>query len=380
MTRQWRRVFLAASAHFSAATYPIYAQTEGTLVVGGSLVEYEGLLSTSAFVVAPAIKFESPRLTLAGQGSWTAFPSGRGVLQGSAAARWLAGSSSRWRVEISGSAGASKYADVPATGHLLGGARFHLFAGGGGGWVGIQSGGSSGGLGRIPLEITAAGWSVKNRLTLIGTATTTLDGPVRTLDLVGGLRWAGARVELEARAGARRSAQEQEGGVTDAYGEATATLAVGRRIAFWLGGGKYPSDPLRHTVGATYLSAGLRLHATGRPVRGVPMLAGGILEDRVAPAEDGGPPLEIAGSDERRTLRVRVPDAATVEVMGDFTDWVPVSLARASPGVWETSITIPAGLHRVNIRVNGGSWTAPRGARQERTEFGGVVGLVVIPD
>jgi hypothetical protein len=376
-----RRTGLAIAAGILASGSPLAGQTEGTLGLGASLVEYDGFLASGAVVLAPALRFDSPRLSFASQGSWTVFESGRGVIQGSAAAGWLAGSSGSWRLEMSGSAGAAQYAGSDVTGHLLAGARLHRFAPSAkaGGWIGVNAGESFGEPSGTPVELAVAGWSVRNRLALVGTATTTWQGRIRYLDLAGAARWTSPKLELEARAGARPWAHDPEGAVTEAYGEITATVPLGRWLSLSLGGGKYPSDPVRHTLGATYLSAGLTLRGFGKPARSAPVHTSGVLRDRLVPTETSGPPLEIAGSAERRTLRVRVPDAASVELMGDFTDWVPVRLVQVAPAVWEIELVVPTGVHRVNIRLNGGPWSAPGGARLERTEFGGAVGIVVVP-
>jgi 1,4-alpha-glucan branching enzyme len=95
--------------------------------------------------------------------------------------------------------------------------------------------------------------------------------------------------------------------------------------------------------------------------------------------ETGAPRLEVQGGGERKTLRIRAPAAKSVELMGDITDWAPVRLHLVEPGLWETELELPPGVHRVNIRVDGGPWVAPGGTRVERTEFGGSVGILVVP-
>jgi hypothetical protein len=64
--------------------------------------------------------------------------------------------------------------------------------------------------------------------------------------------------------------------------------------------------------------------------------------------------------------------------MGDFTDWEPVSLAPVGKGVWEVRLPVAPGVHRVNVRIDGGAWLVPAGTRLERTEFGSAVGIVVV--
>ena len=381
MRRRGWRGGLAIAVCLLFISSPLVGQTEGTLGVGASVVRYDGFLTSSAFVFAPAFRFDSPRLSLAGQGSWTVFESGRGVLQGAAGGSWLAGSSSSWRLELSGSAGASQYAGRNAAGHFLAGARLHVLGTRTGGWFGVNTG-ASGDPNGAPVELSAAAWSFRDRLSLVGSVTTTWLGQVRYLDLVGAIRWTGPRMELQVSAGARpwaRDPEDESDVLTAAYGEITAAVPLNRWLAVSLGGGKYPSDPVRHSLGAAYLSAGFRLRAFGRPTRLMPPYTSDVLRGRLVPTEVSGPSLEIVGSEERRTLRVHAPDASSVELMGDFTDWVPVRLVRVAPGAWEIELAIPAGVHRVNIRVNGGTWTAPGGTRLERTEFGGAVGIIVVP-
>ena len=76
---------------------------------------------------------------------------------------------------------------------------------------------------------------------------------------------------------------------------------------------------------------------------------------------------------------IRAVWAQNVEIMGDFTDWEPVRLARKSDGVWEVTIPIPPGIHHLNVRLDGGDWVVPSGATFTKDEFGGFVGNIVVP-
>lgn len=381
MRPRGRRGGLAIAGWLLIIGSPLAGQPEGTVDLGASVVKYDGFLTSGALVFAPALRFDNARWSVAGRGSFTLFESGREVLQGNLAAAWLAGSSGSWRLELSGSAGASEYADQTFAGHLLAGARLHVLAGGSGGWIGANTGRSFGDLEGAPVELVVAGWSVRNRLALVGSATSAWLGPARQVDLVGAVRWTGPGMELEARAGVRPWARDAGNlnPFTGVYGEIAAVVRLKRWLAVSLGGGKDPSDPVRGILGASYLSAGFRLRSFGRTAPTMPVRTTGVLRGRRVPTEESGPALEIVGSAERRTLRVRAPDAMSVELMGDFTDWVPVRLARVAPGVWEISLAVTAGVHRVNIRLDGRPWSAPGGARLEQTEFGGTVGIVVVP-
>src|SRR5256885_13699824 len=63
------------------------------------------------------------------------------------------------------------------------------------------------------------------------------------------------------------------------------------------------------------------------------------------------------------------------ELAGDFTDWQPVGLQPTSDGAWESVQHIPGGVHRVNVRIDGGRWTAPAGATRTPREVGGGGGV-----
>jgi hypothetical protein len=77
-------------------------------------------------------------------------------------------------------------------------------------------------------------------------------------------------------------------------------------------------------------------------------------------------------------LSVRAPGARLVEVTGDFTDWKPVSLARAGRDRWNVIVTMEPGVHHANLRVDGGAWIPPPGVPTAADGYNGTVGLVVI--
>jgi 1,4-alpha-glucan branching enzyme len=82
---------------------------------------------------------------------------------------------------------------------------------------------------------------------------------------------------------------------------------------------------------------------------------------------------------DRRSLRVHAPLASSVEIMGDFTNWQPVRLAAARDGWWTVAIRIDPGPHQLNVRASGGPWTVIPGLATINDEFGGTVGVLVVP-
>ena len=357
-------------------------QVSGTLNSSVSIIEYDGFLAAKAVVVAPAFRVDAERFSFGAQGSWTGFETGRGVFQANAAMGWFSKPRGAVRLELIGSAGVSKYANQPSSGHLVGGGRAHLTGDRAGAWVGLTVARPFGGADVVPVELVAAGWTVRRRVTLLGSITSTWFGRSRYLDLLGALRWSGPGFELEGRLGVRpwaRASGEVGDPVESGYGEVTATAPLGQRLAFTVGAGSYPADPVRGVLSAKYLTAGLQLRTRGRAARTITSfdatkLAGGRPANRGA-----GASLELAGVGAERTFRVRVDGAQAVELIGDFTDWVAIPMVRRRADLWEVTLGVTPGIHRVNVRRDGQRWLAPDGIRSERDDFGGEVGLVVVP-
>ncbi len=59
-------------------------------------------------------------------------------------------------------------------------------------------------------------------------------------------------------------------------------------------------------------------------------------------------------------FRVYLPHAATVELLGSFTDWRdrPVRMTRHHPGWWEVDVAVPPGEHQFSYLVDGSVWIA----------------------
>jgi 1,4-alpha-glucan branching enzyme len=79
-----------------------------------------------------------------------------------------------------------------------------------------------------------------------------------------------------------------------------------------------------------------------------------------------------------REIRIQAPGVSSVELMGDFTNWQPISLREAGSGWWIAALPIKTGIHEMNVRVNSGQWVVPAGLPQKRDEFGSSVGVLVI--
>jgi hypothetical protein len=168
------------------------------------------------------------------------------------------------------------------------------------------------------------------------------------------------------------------------YGEGTATFTLGHRTAVVLSAGRYATDVVTGSIAGRYASLALRLGAIGirRPaVRARPAIphSGNGSNGSTMRADAR---LEIEASrDDAVRLTLYAPGAVAVEISGDFTDWRPVLLNRnpAREDAWEGTFRIPRGIHRINVRRDGGPWMAPAGTTRSADDYDGEVGVFLLP-
>jgi hypothetical protein len=83
---------------------------------------------------------------------------------------------------------------------------------------------------------------------------------------------------------------------------------------------------------------------------------------------------------DRLIVKVHVRDVASAEIAGDFTDWKPVALERLHGGWWYQVLRVTPGVHRVQLRLDGGPWQSPPGLpRADDGPGGPSATLVVLP-
>lgn len=393
--REWRAAALAVAGALGTPRTPA-AQLSATLDAGFARVEYDGFLPSGAVSLTPAIRWDHPSWSVALRGTVLRFESGNFSRQGLAAGTMYTPPYGSLRGEVSATAGASSYRRFPSFGHLLGRARVHLLTADRGGWIATGGGQTSLGASVRPVTTFASGvWTRRWWLSLDLSATHTRVGDTAFTDLETGARWtrSGGAVEIQGSLGARLWSR---GGGHGVYGEANASVALSHQLVLILGAGRYPTDPTRGSVAGRYLSAGLRV--TGLTAPPPPRTRQAPATQMFRRADDPGEsaalgsdghfaaatlelqPQERGGEGTTAACRIliRAAWAQTVEIMGDFTDWQAVPLSRKSGGVWEITLPLSPGVHRLNVRLDFGEWVVPRGAAMSEDEFGGRVGTIVV--
>jgi 1,4-alpha-glucan branching enzyme len=74
-----------------------------------------------------------------------------------------------------------------------------------------------------------------------------------------------------------------------------------------------------------------------------------------------------------QTFRFAAPDALSVLLVGEFTDWQQraVALEKGSDGVWTTTVKLPRGQHKYLFIVDGEWRDDPACTIQAPNSFGG---------
>ncbi len=338
---------IALACGAAANSRAVGAQVTGNVEAGISDVRYDGFLASGAASIAPTLRWEHPkgRGFLTARGTYLRFESGRRSLDASANASWFTPLGRQWRGELGATAGASDYANIASFSHGQADARLH--------WMNGDHGGS---LDR------------------------SLVGDTAYTDLRSAGRWRSTGIVLEGTVGARFWSR---GGGRGVFGDGSATVTIAPHAALVVSAGRYPTDAVSGSIAGRYVTAALRLGAIGVRTRSAPGLPGNVH----ASGADGSASLsetrlEVqAQQDEDVQLTLFAPGATTVEITGDFTDWQPVPLSRnpESGDTWRGTFRISRGVHRINVRRDGGRWVAPGGTTHSVDDYDGEVGIFVLP-
>ena len=362
-----------------------------TFEIGGSTVRYNDSVSSSAAIVSPFVRVDADRLTIGLGGTFSQSALGWSA-QGGAQSSIFTPSLGRFLGELSGSLGGSAHADRTRTGQTLAVARAHLMTPQHGAWGGVGAGAAwDGTIWRSVRTAELGAWQYVGAATALGTVTPTAVGDtIRYADGEFAIRFDLPRADIGLAGGARAGDRLPSiSASATTWGSASVTGWIAPGAALVASIGTYPVDFTQGFPGGRYVSIGLRFGArTSHRDRGSQAVSSATsvtsLGAATVPSPDVTPEsvLELRVGDAtagRVTLRVLAPRATTVEIMGDFTNWSPVRLAGSGGGWWIIALPIGAGTHELNVRASGGAWMVPPGLPSVADEFGGAVGVLVVP-
>ena len=378
-----RALLAAGSGALAAAGGPLLArparaqQLEASVDLGGVMLRYADSLRAAAITVAPAARLNAGRASLGAYGTGSRLDVGDWSVQGGIDG---AVATPTWRRrllgDLTGIAAGSAHRDGTRTGDLRALGRVHLLGWRGGLWAGGGVGRTHDGVRDRDIRLVTTGvWATLGRSVVSLTATpTTVDDTLHYTDGEAAVLVALGRADLSLSAGARAGENVLVNvGGDRVWGGAGLTWCLASRVGVVAAAGTYPVSPTQGFPGGRYATLAVRLatrarrSAAAEPAAVVEPAASGITGFRTVAAGGG-----------KHTVHVRATTARALEVTGDFTGWQPVALRRGSDGWWTVTLPIEAGVHQMNVRLDGGPWTVPPGLPSVSDEFGGRVGLLVI--
>ena len=371
------------------------AQVSGTLDLGAGTYHPERASPGGVASIAPALRYHGDGFNLDLAGTYTDVPEGRWNFQGTTSAAVRALRAGPVTGELVGEGDWTSHYQVRGTTALTGLGRLTLDPGGSTRLWLSQGAGIASALGqRRALRRTELGTrtqlaGVEVEFTLFRSSFTLMGNPGASdspspdtlgvapethdtsalrsalTDAVVSGRWRIGTVGFDASLGRRFSRSTS---ALTLWG-LTAYRGITPLLDLVASAGRSGSDPVTAAPGSRYFALGLRFRfRSGQaPLVIPPSRSADRAAFHLGPALGSG-----------REILLHVPQANRVELAGDFTDWRPVQLDPWADGAWRTVLTIPAGLHRLAIRVDGGPWRAPPGLRPVASEFGGEVAEIVV--
>ena len=363
------------------------AQLVSSLDAGVASVRFRTIPRATAFVLTPAVRLERPHSMLLATGTLALFEGGHASGQGELAASVFAPLAGRLFGEVTMVANGGSYRSTHA-GQLLGQIRLRLVGDAMGVWLGAGAGRARHTAAWHTVTVADGGvWATIGDATVTASlATTTFplalgdstSGPPvlrslqppderrdRFLDATTSLSWPLLRsVDLDLSLGARGGTRVSN---DEAWGRVGATVWLSQRLALVGGVGRYARDPSQDLEASEYATVALRIGSRS-PRRHAKPYASSPATGLVLKANGSG----------SRTIRIRVPGARRVELMGDFTDWRVVTLSRVNDEVWAVTLPLVPGTYRVSVRADSGTWRAPLGLPAFTDDFNGEVGVLVV--
>lgn len=355
---------------------------ESSLDVGAAALRYADTLSTGAANVTPHVLADWGSAIVEASGTYSRFTSGGGSSsQGTLSASEFISTERRFFFELGGFAGGSTHSDGTRTGEVLANGRIHvpgdnkeIFLGLGGGrtWDAVA-------WRTVLLGEAGASIDMGSSNALVTISPTIVNDSIKYADTQASLSRTGKTVDLGLLLGFRTGDQLTTlSANVKAWASASAVVWMTPRIGLVLAGGNYPVDPTQGFPGGRFASLSLRFTQRRRPNPISVESAPPVSLPNVNAASGVAGFATQRGAGDAVTVRVNAPGARSVEINGDFTNWIALKLVPAGDGWWTSTLPLKRGKYQMNLRVDGGNWTVPPGLLSMIDEFGGTVGLLVI--
>jgi hypothetical protein len=218
----------------------------------------------------------------------------------------------------------------------------------------------------IQPDTETGGWDSTWTLHKVGDSTR-IAASQRWAETEAGLLWEGRRLSASLTMGGRLASH----GVPSAgWASANVALRLGAPLALVLGAGNSAGGKFALDAEHRFFSLGFRVTPPSRHDGSI---------ERFINRDAATASFAVEGVGEGRyRIALVAPFARRVDVSGDFTGWKALPLVRGVDGRWTLISALAPGTHRLNVRVDGGSWVAPPGLTTMSDDFAGEVGVLVI--
>lgn len=366
-----------AATGISAAPVVGAAQTDASLGLGVGTVRYAGGSSFGSVVASPGLRYSFTSFVVEASGAVASLPfawssQGRASVWGVVAqlprGLRIAGEATFAGTMLSNGGGST------AAAHGVGEVLWTRSNWGLGMGAGPSTGMINGALPVVALHTRArAWWRVAEEEDNNSTELQLLAEPTHFPD--GWFTDVGAGATVERRrvvASVWLAGRLAGGGESKAAGSALVQMYVSPRVSIELGGGSYLNDPYQDLPRAGFVTLGVRLHGTPRPIHGPPTPT-----TRTAPLIPLTP--EVRG--DSQVVQFRMPGAKQVAIAGDWNAWQPVALRTLGGGddVWEAALRLNRGVYHFNLLVDGSDWVVPNGVATVSDGMGGMVAVLIVP-
>jgi hypothetical protein len=192
----------------------------------------------------------------------------------------------------------------------------------------------------------------------------------RVTDFTAAGRWNLDHVEIAGEYGHRMGQFADVASDSRDWASGTLTMWLAPRAAFVMGGGRQPSNPARGIPARAFGTIGMMFASAWPAKSSVPVSDVNLARIAFFEAKP-----QSAGT---HKIVVRVARVESVDVMGDFSDWSPMTMVRRGRDLWELTVPLTPGRHQINIRTDGGKWVAPPGLPKMNDMFSGEVGVLIV--
>lgn len=351
---------VASPAGLSAQSSPVQ---EASLLVGGSRARYTDSVAGSAALVAARLRLARGGSRAEVETSWAQFASGEWATQLAAQGAWAASLARHWALGLAAGAGLNAVSGGTWSTSAAGGPLAAWAAGP----ITVSFSATAGTTRQVEGSRLATGtlWGALRYQTgpwrLEASASGLAADTLRLADATAGLSWQRRFVGLEGSVGVRRGDLAPE----PWWWQGRLELRPAPGVALELSAGRYPPD-LAGFTGGRFASLGVRVVPVGRPER--------------LPAGRRRPALEVqrTGPSAAR-LAIHLPAARSVAIGGEWNEWRWVPMEPDGSGGWTAVLPLGPGLYRYILLVDGDRRLVPPGAPSSRDDFGGEVGLLIVP-